>query len=97
MGLFTTLVTLPLAPVRGAAWVAQQVVEEAERELHDETRIRRELLQLDLEHDDGLIDHDEHAARADELLERLAHARERGEDPYQAPGVLEDGEAPPHG
>jgi len=76
MGLFTTLLTLPLAPVRGAAWVAQQVAEEAERELYDESRLRRELLQLELDHDAGLVREDEYAQRADALLEKIAQARE---------------------
>lgn len=37
MGLFSTLLTLPLAPVRGVAWIAEQVQEVAERE-HGERR-----------------------------------------------------------
>ena len=40
MGLITGLLTLPLAPVRGVAWIGEQVALEAERELNDETRIR---------------------------------------------------------
>jgi len=75
MGFFTSLITLPIAPVRGAAWVAQQVADEANRELYDESRIRRELLQLELDHDDGLIDDDRRTAEEDALLERLAQAK----------------------
>ena len=40
MGLFTGLLTLPLAPVRGVVWVAEQVAQEADRQLYDEDRIR---------------------------------------------------------
>jgi hypothetical protein len=79
MGLFTGLLTLPLAPVRGAAWVAQQVAEEAERQLYDESAIRREMLQLELDHDAGLIGEEEKEARTEELLQRLA-ARRPSED-----------------
>ena len=32
MGLFTGLLTLPLAPVRGTVWIAEQLAAEAERE-----------------------------------------------------------------
>ena len=32
MGLITGLLTLPLAPVRGTIWVAEQLAAEAERE-----------------------------------------------------------------
>jgi hypothetical protein len=77
MGIFTGLVTLPLAPVRGAAWVVQQVAEEAERQLYDESSLRRELLQLELDHDAGLLTDETYEEQADELLARLAQARER--------------------
>jgi len=46
-------------------------MEEAERELYDEERIRRELLELELAHDDGAIDDQERAEREEELIERL--------------------------
>jgi hypothetical protein len=72
MGLFTGLLTLPLAPVRGVVWIAEQVMEEMERELYDEDSIRRELVQLELDFDDGLIDEEERQVREDALLERMA-------------------------
>ncbi len=72
MGLFTGLLTLPLAPVRGVAWIAEQVMEEMERELYDEESIRREFLQLELDSEDGLIDEEERQVREDALMERLA-------------------------
>ena len=72
MGLFTGLIMLPLAPVRGVAWIAEQVAEEIERELYDQDSIRRELLQLELDVEDGLIDDDERQTREEALLERLA-------------------------
>ena len=72
MGLFTGLITLPLAPVRGVVWIAEQVAEEIERELYDQDSIRRELLQLELDVEDGLIDDDERQTREEALLERLA-------------------------
>jgi hypothetical protein len=75
MGLITGLLTLPLAPVRGVAWVSEQVALEAERELNDETRVRRELAQLGMKLELGEIDEQEFEEREDALLERLAHAR----------------------
>jgi len=77
MGLFTALVTLPLAPVRGAAWVVEQVAEEAERQLYDESRMRRELLQLEIDHDAGLVSDASYKEQVDDLLGRMAEARER--------------------
>jgi len=75
MGLFTGLLTLPLAPVRGVVWVADQVAQEADRRLYDEASIRAELWQLELEAEDGQLDEAERLAREDELLERLAASK----------------------
>lgn len=72
MGLFTGLITLPLAPVRGVVWVAEQVSSEIERELYDPDSIRREMLQLELDHEDGLIDEGERQVREEALLQRLS-------------------------
>lgn len=77
MGLFKELVLLPLAPVRGTAWVAEQIAEEAERRLYDEDGIKREMLQLEIEADEGLLGEKERAAKEDELLDRLAISRQR--------------------
>ncbi|HLY49974.1 MAG TPA: gas vesicle protein GvpG [Solirubrobacteraceae bacterium] len=76
MGLITGLLTLPLAPVRGVAWVAEKVAEEADRELYDENRIMSELAALEAAHDRGEISEDRFHAGVDELLERLQIGRE---------------------
>lgn len=68
---------MPLAPVRATGWLAKQIAEEAEREMYDEDRIRRELLDLELEADEEDLSPEERAHREDELLIRLATARKR--------------------
>lgn len=90
MGFFTGLVTLPLAPVRGAAWVAEQVADEADRQLYDEEQIRREMLQLELDSDDGKIGEEERAEMEDALLDRLAIARERAREERLLASELEE-------
>jgi gas vesicle protein GvpG len=77
VGLFTALLTLPLAPVRGVVWVADQMTQEAERQLYDESSIRAELLQLELDAEEGVLSDEEIRSREDELLERLAISRAR--------------------
>lgn len=77
MGLITGLLTLPLAPVRGVTWVLEQVVDEADRQLYDPRNIRRELLQLELDFDDGRISAEEREVAEEQLLERLAVSHER--------------------
>jgi Gas vesicle protein G len=86
VGLFTGLLTLPLAPVRGVTWVLEQVVEEADRQLYDEQRIRRELLELELEFDDGSVSDEERSRREHELLDRLAVAQLR-KRPWPEEGI----------
>jgi len=75
MGLLTGLLTLPLAPVRGTAWLAERVLEQAEREAGDEAAVRRQLLELEMRHDLGEIDEAEYAHAEDELLGWLAQSR----------------------
>ncbi|MFJ8753187.1 gas vesicle protein GvpG [Streptomyces sp. NPDC102441] len=78
MGLITQLLTLPLAPVRGTAWVLDQVVLAAEREHYDPGAVRTELAELERELLSGNIDEEEFDRREDELLDRLAEC-----DAYQ--------------
>jgi hypothetical protein len=75
MGLITGLLTLPLAPVRGVAWVAGKVAEEAELELYDEQRILRELAELEAAREDGVIGQEKFDQGVDELLTRLELGR----------------------
>lgn len=79
MGIVTGLLTLPLAPVRGVAWIADQLAAEAERQLHgDAETLRRELSELQHERAFGQIDDDEYTERETALLSRLAVLRRRG-------------------
>ncbi len=71
MGLITGLLTLPLAPVRGVAWVAEKVAEQAELELYDESRIMRELSELEAAHERHEISEEHFNAGVEQLLERL--------------------------
>jgi hypothetical protein len=71
MGLFTGLLTLPLAPVRGTVWVAERLLEEAERQLNDPEVIEQQLLDAEARHERGEITDDELEQIEDELLRRL--------------------------
>jgi len=75
MGLITGLLTLPLAPVRGTVWIAERVLEQAEREAGDEDAIRRQLLELEMRRDLGEIDEVEYIAEEERLLAALARSR----------------------
>ena len=71
MGLITGLLTWPLAPVRGVAWVAEQVLDEAERQWSSPEAIRAELAEVERQRDAGLIDPADADAREQELVARL--------------------------
>lgn len=71
MGLIGGLLTLPLAPVRGLAWVFEQVVDEAEAQLHDPARIRAELANAEAALERGEIDEATYEEVERELLDRL--------------------------
>ncbi|MDX3769805.1 gas vesicle protein GvpG [Streptomyces sp. NBC_01707] len=75
MGLFTQLATLPLAPVRGVAWVMERVVETAENEYYDPAPVERELAELEQALLAGEIDDETFDRREDELLDRLDEIR----------------------
>lgn len=82
MGLITGILTLPLAPVRGVAWVTEKVAEQAELELYDEGRILRELIELEEARDNGELSNERFESAVDQLLERLQVGRELREGRY---------------
>jgi hypothetical protein len=77
MGLFTGLVTLPLAPVRGVMWLAETLTEQAEAQLYDPGRIAAEMQQVADEVAAGEITEEEAAEREEELIQRLNEGRAR--------------------
>ena len=77
MGLLTGLLTLPLAPVRGTIWVAEQVLRQAEHEYYDPERIRQQLEEVDRARAEGALSEQEATALEDELVARLVEGRDR--------------------
>jgi type II secretory pathway predicted ATPase ExeA len=76
MGLFTGLLTLPLAPLRGTVWIAEQIAEEAARQMDEGRTIRRQLAEVELRYERGELTVEELEEIEDELLERLRLAGE---------------------
>lgn len=71
MGLLTGLLTLPLAPVRGTMWVAERLLEEAERELDDPQTIAAQLDDAEERFQRGEISAEEYELLEDALMRRL--------------------------
>ena len=68
---------LPLAPVRGTVKVAEYLADEADRQLYYEENIKRELIQLEIDSEEGRIGDAERETKEVELFERLAVSRQR--------------------
>jgi hypothetical protein len=79
VGLFTALLTLPLAPVRGVAWIAEVVAEEAERELAQLDSPEHALAELEAARAAGEVTEEEFAAREAELVDAMLAARLAGD------------------
>jgi chorismate mutase len=77
VGLITGLLGLPVAPLRGAVWAAEQVRQQAEEEFYDPARIKAQLEEVDRARSSGELSHDEATAIEDELVERLMVSRSR--------------------
>jgi cytochrome c-type biogenesis protein CcmH/NrfG len=79
MGLFTGILTLPLAPVRGTIAIAEQIRQQAVREFYDPASIRLQLEEVDRLRSIGVLSDEEADAMEDELVERLLAGQSQGE------------------
>ena len=75
MGLITGLLGLPLAPLRGVVWLAEQIRDHAEEQYYDPVRIRAHLERVDEARRAGEISEGEAADLENELLQRLMARR----------------------
>jgi hypothetical protein len=73
VGVVTGLLGLPLLPIRGVVWLGEQILSEAEGQLHDPARIRGELEQVDEARRRGELSDEECAEIENELLQRLLY------------------------
>jgi len=78
MGLLFDILAFPLmGPIKGVTWIAEKIVEQADKELYSEDAIRGKLLELELRFDLGEIAEKEYNELEETLLNRLRIARER--------------------
>ena len=78
MGLISNLLLLPLAPVRGVVWVAEQIEDEAERQWYDPATINAALDDLDARREAGLIPDEDADRLEEELVRRLMEGGRHG-------------------
>jgi hypothetical protein len=77
VGLLTGLLGLPLAPVRGVMWLAEQIHDHAEEQYYDPVRVRGHLERVDEARRAGEISEEEAAELENQLLQRLMVRRQR--------------------
>ena len=75
MGLFTGLLTFPLAPVRGTMAIAEQIRKQAMQEMYDPARIRHQLDEVERMRSNGDLSDSEAAEIEEMLIERLLVSR----------------------
>ncbi|MEU5841014.1 gas vesicle protein GvpG [Rhodococcus sp. NPDC047139] len=71
MGLVTSLLTLPLAPVKGVMWLGEIIEEQVDQQLHDPANVRRELEQIEEAAAAGELSPDEKDAAQQAVLNRM--------------------------
>jgi len=77
MGFVFDLLTSPLlGPIKGIHWLATKVAEAAENELLDESKVRGQLLELQMRLDMGEITEEIYDEQEKVLVERLNAIRE---------------------
>lgn len=81
MGLLTKILLSPfLGPVWGAQWSLEKVERAVKEELSDDTAVKNEFMQLQLELESGEIDDDEYLVREQEIMQRLREVRKWREE-----------------
>lgn len=77
MGLLTSILTFPVSgPIAGIKWSLRQVQRVVDEELTDDTPIKQQLMELQLQLEMGEIDDDQYRARESDLMARLREVRE---------------------
>lgn len=77
MGLLTKVLFFPVTgPVAGIKWSLNKVLQVAEEEITDDSSVKQELMELQMQLELGDIDDDEYVRRETELMARLREVRE---------------------
>jgi hypothetical protein len=77
MGLLSNILFFPITgPVAGIRWTLGKVQQVAEEELTDDSAVKQELMELQMQLELGDIDDDEYLRREADLMRRLREIRE---------------------
>ena len=77
MGLLTNIIFFPITgPVAGIRWSLRKVQQVVDEELTDDSTIKQELMELQMQLELGDIDDEEYVRREAVLMQRLREVRE---------------------
>ena len=77
MGLLTNILFWPVTgPIAGIKWSLNQVMQVAEEELTDDSSVKQELMELQMQLELGDIDDAEYVRRETDVMRRLREVRE---------------------
>lgn len=79
MGIFTAILGLPLAPVRGVVWISEIVRRQVEEELYSPAALRRRLEEVDDARASGQMSEEEAAQAEGQILDSMTHRKRAGE------------------
>ncbi|MGY1894876.1 gas vesicle protein GvpG [Nocardia gipuzkoensis] len=71
MGLLSTILTLPVAPVRGVIWLGELIQDQVEQKMHDPATMRRELEEIDAAAAAGQLSEEERKQAQQAVLDRM--------------------------
>lgn len=71
MGIFSAILGLPLAPVRGVVWISEIVRDQVEEELFSPAAMRRDLEAVEEALRSGQISEEEAAREEDAIIQRV--------------------------
>ncbi len=76
MGLISNILLFPVTgPIAGIRWTLGKVQQVAEEELTDDSAVKQELMELQMQLELGDIDDEEYVRREAELMQRLREIR----------------------
>jgi hypothetical protein len=71
MGLLSTILSLPVAPVRGVIWLGEVIQDQVDQKMHDPATMRRELEEIDAAAAAGQLSEEERRQAQQAVLDRM--------------------------
>jgi hypothetical protein len=71
MGLLSSILLLPVAPVRGVIWLGELIQDQVEQQMHDPATMRRELEEIDAAAAAGQLSEEERRQAQQAVLDRM--------------------------